>query len=711
MRLVVEADRDHSLAKADRAVWLYERILTNTPADDPYRLRRTAGAATAYLTRSVITGSADGLTTGLWYAHLAASQLPDGDPLFGPALALYASMIVHDQDLRGQVAELPQAIAAARRAAAVARAGRPEPGQDPEKDLLSPALDALDNAAQLWFEATGSRQFADLAVVAGVGALRHSGPRHPKRVALLSNLSRALTARTMVLPGPDADRARAIRLGEAAVRRCPPGHPERVLALTNLGMALLNAPPGWPVDYRRVVDLGRQVLDLTPTDHPQRPRRLANLASAAELYAEHGGGSPALDTAVDRATEACAAASDGVIRSQALSALGSALVTRYDWWAEPSDLDEALLRTAEAVDACPEGHRARWAYLSNYAVIAADRWNAYGDEHARDTALEVSTRLLAELPHWHRDRPAALAMHALRLKSVGRIDEAVELGEAAVRAAEEALPAADVGAAADLVIWLNNLVSIYRRRWYEGGDAAGLDRAVEVGERGTRVLARMPPEAASAVSAARLRYGLSLALRDRYRQRRGLDPDSWVGPERSVRTAPAAAAAEPPGDGVPADPAAERDAEAASDGWRQVLQDPTLPVDLLVSSAVELAGLHAGRGEPVAAADGYRVALDQLPRLSWRGRSRSGQEDALARWHLLGADAAAVAVDGGDPGAGVELLDQARGVLWGQLLDDRSAARRLRQAHPALADRLAAAAAGLDVAGAEPAAAGGRGGR
>ncbi|WBB99786.1 hypothetical protein O7543_04060 [Solwaraspora sp. WMMA2080] len=58
-----------------------------------------------------------------------------------------------------------------------------------------------------------------------------------------------------------------------------------------------------------------------------------------------------------------------------------------------------------------------------------------------------------------------------------------------------------------------------------------------------------------------------------------------------------------------------------------------------------------------------------------------------------------MAVDGGDPGAGVALLDQARGVLWGQLLDDRSAARRLRQAHPALADRLAAAGAGLASAG------------
>ncbi|MFV2085585.1 hypothetical protein [Micromonospora sp. LOL_021] len=614
----------------------------------------------AYLTRSTITGSADGLTTGLWYAHLAASQLPADDPLFGAVLALYASMIVHDQDLRGEVAEIPQAIAAVRRAVVVARAGRPEPGQDPNTDLLSPALDALGNAAQLWFEATGHRQFADLAVAAGVGALRHSSPHHPKRVAFLSNLSRALTTRTMVLSGPDAGRARAIRLGEAAVRRCPPGHPERVLALTNLGAALLNAPPGWPVDHPRVVDISRQVLDLTPADHPQRSRRLANLADAARLYAEHGGGSPALDTAVDRATEACAAASNGVVRAHALSALGSALVTRYDWWAEPSDLDEALLRTAEAVEACPEGHRDRWTYLSSYAVIAADRWNAYRDEHARDTALEVSTRLLAELPHWHRDRPAALAMHALRLKSVGRIDEAVGLGEAAVRAAEEALPAADVGAAADLVIWLNNLVSIYRRRWRQDGDAADLDRAVEAGERGTRVLARMPSEAASAVSAAWLRYGLSLALRDRYRQRRGLDPDSWVGPEPAGRGTGAAPVA------APADVAADRDAWAASAGWRQVLQDPSLPVDLLVSSAVELAGLHAGRGE---------------------------------------------LVDGGDPGAGVALLDQARGVLWGQLLDDRSAAHRLRQAHPALADRLAAAGAGLDVAGSGLDAAGGRGGR
>jgi hypothetical protein len=190
---------------------------------------------------------------------------------------------------------------------------------------------------------------------------------------------------------------------------------------------------------------------------------------------------------------------------------------------------------------------------------------------------------------------------------------------------------------------------------------------VVAGERGLTLLAdlvRADPQVRARVPETRgfLGYGLGLALRDRYQAR---------------------------GDA--------QDARAAMARLREVAEDPSQPADLLVGAGTAWADLCVALGDLGQAGRAYRGILAIIPRLAWRGMSRDSREFALGRWPGLGVDAAACALATGDPGAAVELLEQARGVLWGQLVDGRSAASRLRATHPALADRLALLSATLDA--------------
>ncbi|NED52528.1 hypothetical protein G3I24_16705, partial [Micromonospora aurantiaca] len=62
-----------------------------------------------------------------------------------------------------------------------------------------------------------------------------------------------------------------------------------------------------------------------------------------------------------------------------------------------------------------------------------------------------------------------------------------------------------------------------------------------------------------------------------------------------------------------------------------------------------------------------------LPLLSWPGIDLPDQHQLLDAHALhVGVDAAAVAIDADSAGQGIELLEQARSVMWSQLLDRRA---------------------------------------
>ncbi|BCJ69385.1 CHAT domain-containing protein [Polymorphospora rubra] len=96
----------------------------------------------------------------------------------------------------------------------------------------------------------------------------------------------------------------------------------------------------------------------------------------------------------------------------------------------------------------------------------------------------------------------------------------------------------------------------------------------------------------------------------------------------------------------------------------------------------------AEAGDHHEALAGYRAALDLLPWItSWRA-DRTDREHTLSAFVGLARDAAAVALQIGDPQAALVLLEQGRGLLLEQLMSPRARLDELERVAPRLAARL-----------------------
>ncbi|MEU2247017.1 CHAT domain-containing protein [Streptomyces sp. NPDC019224] len=102
--------------------------------------------------------------------------------------------------------------------------------------------------------------------------------------------------------------------------------------------------------------------------------------------------------------------------------------------------------------------------------------------------------------------------------------------------------------------------------------------------------------------------------------------------------------------------------------------------------AAHVWGLAAARaGDHAEALEGYAYAVGLLPGIAPRGLARVDQEARLSNGDGLACDAAALAIEAGRPDYALALLEQGRGVLLGQGLEDRADVSRLREADPARA--------------------------
>ncbi|MGW0938760.1 CHAT domain-containing protein [Streptomyces sp. NPDC002666] len=90
-------------------------------------------------------------------------------------------------------------------------------------------------------------------------------------------------------------------------------------------------------------------------------------------------------------------------------------------------------------------------------------------------------------------------------------------------------------------------------------------------------------------------------------------------------------------------------------------------------------------GDYPEALEGYAHGVGLLPGIAPRNLVRADQEARLSGSDGLASDAAALALEAGDPARALALLEQGRGVLLGQGLENRADVSRLRDADPARA--------------------------
>ncbi|MEV6350106.1 CHAT domain-containing protein [Actinoplanes sp. NPDC051851] len=470
---------------------------------------------------------------------------------------------------------------------------------------------------------------------------------------------------------------------------------------------LRRAVSALPADRARPAGLGAVVRSRfgrgVRTNSRDRARLLSNLAGALAERFESCRDPDDLDEAIEAGRAAVLATPPGhQLRAGFLNNLGHALRIRFWGGRDLGDLSESIAAYRGAVRSVPPGDPDEVRFLATLGNVLLQRFQEIGEPSDLDEAVEAGRDARQIAGTEHPDRVMALfhlseTLQARfeRFKEPPDLDEAIELGRSVLRA----MPLRDPDRAGAL----STLGAALRTRIEWSGEPADLDEAVEIARAAERVAPGWHPKRAEIL----FEVGEALHARfERARQHADLDEAIDVG-RAAVRAATGNAnrAAMATNLGVYLKNRFERsrdasDLEESLGLWREAVTETTAPASARMFAARNWGALAAQQRRWPDAADGYAAAVTLPPLLVWRGVSRAGRERLLADWGGLAVDAAACAIAAGQPDRAVELLEQGRGVLWSQLLEDRTELDMLRGADPRLAARLDAVRDDLDVIGA-----------
>ncbi len=620
------------------AVALLRAARTAAPADDANRPALLANLGKALNLLATATDD-----VGIREEEIAvlreglASAGSDDDPVLlgnlGNALAQYATRTSSEPVFAESITAYRAAIAAT-------------PATHPDLGVFQ---SNLGNALRNWFEMTGELDRLDQAIAAHRAAVAKGSDADAGR--RLSNLATALVRRHEVAPDP-AGLTEAIEALRVAVARSAPGQPARTVGLVNLGSALGTRfdLSGAEPDLIEAIAILRTAVSSAPERHPVRATAESALGEALTRRFELTGDAADLDTAVETLRSAVVTTDAGDLAfGLRLSNLARALLRRFERVRHRASLDEAIETAHRAVRATTAESPALSTRLANLGSAMTARYVHIGDDDDLETAVAV---LHQAATAGRTSRPAessALGNALLRAHLVS--GDATLLAEAttALRAA--------VAAAADgdplRAVYRSNLANALRRTYELGG--ADADEAAE--------LLRLAIRDTNPTDPNRAAYQFNLGAVHRARFRR--DGDS----------------------------AAARDAASAFLAAAAVRSAPTFVRATAAFNSGRIAA-DAALAEPAAA--GFAEAVVLLDRLAWPGLPRDDQEELLRRFSGVAADAAAWALECGEPERAVELVERGRGVLLAQAIDARSPYSRLREADPVLAERLAGLRSGLD---------------
>jgi hypothetical protein len=100
-----------------------------------------------------------------------------------------------------------------------------------------------------------------------------------------------------------------------------------------------------------------------------------------------------------------------------------------------------------------------------------------------------------------------------------------------------------------------------------------------------------------------------------------------------------------------------------------------------------------------SALQGYTVAFDLLPQVTWMGQTILARHSELTSMGNIASEAAATAISAEQYDTALEWLEQGRSIVWSQLLDLRTPVDAIREKESGLADDLVRVSQALEHAG------------
>jgi CHAT domain-containing protein len=623
----------------DAAAEAARRHRAQVPADSPAARAGDLSLALALWAKADLTGETAVLEqTVATLRHLSAAGPAD------PEGARYlANLGLALRELFGVVGDRPvlaEAIEVLRRAEQAA-------ADRFAAEVISANL-AL--ALQDWCEETGEPAALDEAITRMHACLEAVPDDDPSRAAWASNLSTMYQDRYEA----DADRgalAEAVRWGRLAVVLTEQDHPDRPARLTHLGLALRMTyeATGDGPSLEEAIRVSRDAVQHAGEDHPRIAIYESNLASALRFWYERTGEADVLKDAITFASAAVAHTPPDHHRLAGYeSNLSLALWTRYERTAHLGSLQDAVDAARRAVAACQEDQPDLARYRTNLGLALWTLAERQPTSGALDEAIAVLRQVMTSVPPGH---------------------------------AEAARFAANLS---------NALWARYRR----GGSELDLIAAVEAAR--TAYSDTRPEHVDHAAHAGNL--GVLLAELNRHRSGQQTH-DGQVREEalHVLREAVAAATgkefdlalhlhnlAETLADG---DPTPDDLAEAYRYS-QQAAASPVAPYRVRVPAARTAADIALRRGDPTGALNALTDALDLLPELVRAPLDRTDQEFLLTLVSGTACDAAAAAIEAGEPQSASVVLDRGRGVLLRAVTDPDADRRALQAVAPDLAEQL-----------------------
>jgi len=519
---------------------------------------------------------------------------------------------------------------------------------------------------------------------------------HPDRAGYLSGLGGAML-RLAERTGDAGLLEQTVRAHRAAAAAAPAGYPDRAAVLANLGASLqkLGERTGDTAPLQEAVQTCQEAADTAPVSDPVHALCLNNLGNALKTLAEHTGNINALEQSVKihRAAVTGTPSGDPYLAGR-LANLGTALEAWYERTGNAGALREAAESIRRAVAAVPPGQPARADYLSNLGATLQRLFERTMETAVLTEAVSAHRAAIAATPDDHADRARRLsnlgtALRALadRTADTGLLEEAVDAQLDAVIAA----PAGHPGRAG----YLSNLGTVLLSLAERTGDPQTLEDGVDMCRRAADAAPAGHPEHAANLS--KLNGALLVQSRriDDNSARTSLLDKAVQAGQDAVAATPAGqpdramyldnlgaalqALAEHTGQTAPLDQAGSCFAQAAA--------DTDAPAAVRISGYQSMARLPGQAGlSPRQALEAMETAAALLPQAAPRNLTRADRQYSMGRLASIAGLAAAAAVAAGQPGRGVELLEQTRGILAADTLDARgSDLARLRIQAPELA--------------------------
>ena len=467
-------------------------------------------------------------------------------------------------------------------------------------------------------------------------------------LASLNHLGISLLSRFERL-GNQNDLQEAILRLEHAVDLTRDRHPYRPAVLSNLANSLLVrfGCLGDPSDLHQAISKQMDAADLTPDGHIRKAGHLNNLGCLLYLRFEHFGDLGALEQAIFKFRETVDLTAHGhVHKPDRLNNLGMSYLSRFKHLGELIDLDQALLPLMGALHLISEDHPYYHRFLGNLGVTLKYRFERLKELSDIDRSISVLRKAVYLIPNDHPDKPDCLNNLGESLRI--RFAHAGELSdvEEAISRHMDAIKLTSDGHS-DKSARVNNLGNAFLVRFQRLGEPSDLDQTILNYMAAADIVPDGHPN--------KLGFLCNLGSAFLYRWERLGD----LGDVEQAMLPYSRAACASIG------PTAVR--FEASEEWikcARTLQHPSL--------------LNA-----------YSSAIGLLPQLAWIGYSLADRFCGLAK---AGADvvmeAAAAALDAGQPETAVEWLEQGRSIVWGELFQLRSAYEELSSAYPDHARRL-----------------------